>query len=148
MTTSGRTPTILAVVDEHGSAAVRRRAIELAKGAGADLILWDVEAGRRLLEDPLPNDWSADGAEEQFGDRLSVDDLEAAGRAPLARHVAEARAAGVGAWGWLPSDQTADTLRDYAARQGADLVVVGADSPIDGDLADAGLRIEVVAAPG
>lgn len=140
-----RAGTVLAVVSEEGSDEVRRRAIELARDSGAGLILYDADAGGRLLEDPLPNDWSAHGEEEQFGERLTVGDLEAAGRAPLARQVREAESAGVPAWGWLPSDQKADSLRDYAARQGAQVVVVAADADLVDDLSgQPGLRVEAV----
>jgi nucleotide-binding universal stress UspA family protein len=144
VTASGRPATIVAVVNEEGSDPVRRRAIDLARETGAGLILWDADAGTRLLEDPLPNQWSAHGEEEQFGDRLTVNDLEAAGRAPLARQVAEAQAAGVQAWGWLPADQDAETLREYAERQGARAIVVGADSHVGSRLGDDGIPVEVV----
>lgn len=139
-----RPQTIVAVVNETGSEAVRRRAVELAQEANAHLILWDAEAGERLLEDPLPNQWSADGAEEQFGDRLTISDLEAAGRAPLARQVVAAQAAGVATWAWLPSDQDPDTLRAYLDSQGADVVVVAADSGLAEGLEDEGVRVEAV----
>lgn len=134
---------ILAVVSEEGSDAVRRRAIELAQERGAGLILYDADAGSRLLEDPLPNQWSGQGEEELFGERLTPNDLEAAGRAPLARQVREAETAGVQAWGWLPSDQKAESLREYAARHGASAVVVGPDTDIEG-VDEGGLQVEVV----
>src|SRR5215218_2527925 len=143
MTESPRPATIVAVVTEDGAEAVRRRAIELARASGASLILWDADAGKRLLEDPLPTDWSAHGEREQFGDRLTVNDLEAAGRASLARQVREAQKAGVEAWGWLPRKADADTLRNYLAAQGADSVVVSADSKVTDDLEGSDVRIEV-----
>ncbi|HVL53593.1 MAG TPA: hypothetical protein VM344_04980 [Vitreimonas sp.] len=143
MTNDAAATTILAIVAEQGGDAVRQRAIELARESGAGVILWDADAGTRLLEDPLPNQWSGHGQEEQFGDRLTINDLEAAGRAPLARQVAEVQSAGVQAWGWLPSDQDADGLRDYARRQGARIVVVAADSDLRDDLDEDGLRVEV-----
>ncbi len=144
MTASARPATIVAVVNEDGSEPVRRRAIDLARETGAGLILWDADAGTRLLEDPLPNQWSAHGEEEQFGDRLTVNDLEAAGRGALARQVAEAQAAGVQVWGWLPADQDAATLREYATRHGARAIVVGADADVANGLTDDGIRVEVV----
>jgi nucleotide-binding universal stress UspA family protein len=147
MTESPRTGTIVAVVTEDGADAVRRRAIELARASGASLILWDADAGRSLLEDPLPNEWSAHGEREQFGDRLSVNDLEAAGRASLARQVREAQQAGVEAWGWLPPKDDPDTLRDYLAAQGADAVVIGANSKVADSLEGSDVRVEV-ARPG
>jgi len=147
MTESPRPATIVAVVTEHGGDAVRRRAIELARASGASLILWDAGAGKSLLEDPLPNEWSAHGEREQFGDRLTVDDLEAAGRASLARQVREAQQAGVDAWGWLPGKDDRDTLRNYLAAQGADSVVISANSNVRDDLEGSDVRIEV-APPG
>ena len=140
---TSRSAPIVAVVSEEGGERVRRRAIELARESGAPLILWDADAGGRLLEDPLPNQFSAHGEEEQFGDRLTVNDLEAAGRAALARQVREAEAAGVTAWGWLPSDQKPESLRDYAARHGARTVVVEQGAKI-GDFDADELRVEVV----
>ena len=142
--TARQASAIIAVVSEDGSDPVRARAIELAREAGDDLILWDAESGGRLLEDPLPNQYSADGEEEQFGERLTVNDLEAAGRGPLARQVREAEAAGVRAWGWLPSDQKTETLRDYAARHGVGTVVVARGAEIAGDLEAAALHVEIV----
>jgi hypothetical protein len=146
--TESRPMTIVAVVSEQGSDGVRRRAIELARERGAGLILYDADAGERLLEDPLPNQWSGHGQEELFGERLSANDLEAAGRAPLARQVREAESAGVRAWGWLPSDQKAESLRDYATRQGARSVVVPPDSSLAEGLGGAsdGPVLEIVTA--
>ncbi len=136
--TDPRPTTILAVVSEAGGDAVRRRAIELAQERGAGLILYDADSGDRLLEDPLPNQWSGHGEEELFGERLSANDLEAAGRAPLARQVREAEAAGVQAWGWLPSDQKPESLREYARRHGATAVVVGEGTKLGEQLVGAG----------
>lgn len=147
MTDHDRASTILAIVSEHGSDAVRHRAIELAQRSGGGLILWDAESGGGLLEDPLPNQWSAHGEEEQFGERLSVNDLEAAGRGPLARQVAEAEAAGVRAWGWLPSSQGGDELRDYATRQGVTTVVVGDRETLGEGVNTQGLQVEVASEP-
>ena len=130
-----RPPTILAVVPEHGGDAVRRRAIELAQERGAGLIFYEAEAGDSFLADPLPNQWSGHGEEELFGERLSANDLEAAGRAPLARQVREAEAAGVQAWGWLPSDAKPESLREYAARHGASTVLVATGTKLGDKLA-------------
>ena len=65
--TARQASAIMAVVGKDGSDPVRARPIKPAREAGADLILWDAESGGRLLEDPLPNLYSADGEEEQFG---------------------------------------------------------------------------------
>jgi nucleotide-binding universal stress UspA family protein len=141
---SSNQPTIIAIAAEDDRYAhVRRRAIERARAAGATLVLFDVDARPSPLESPLPTNWSGQGEEEQFGDRLSLQDLEAAGRRPIADQVREAQAAGVEAFGWLPDSADADALRDYAVRQGADLVLVPAgDEKFDGDV---GARVEVVA---
>ena len=136
--TESRPTTIVAVVSESGGDAVRRRAIELARERDAGVIFYDADAGERLLEDPLPNQWSGHGEEELFGERLSANDLEAAGRAPLARQVREAEAAGVQAWGWLPSDGKPESLREYAARHGASTVVVGPGTKLGDKLVDGG----------
>jgi hypothetical protein len=135
--------TIIAVTGEDDRyAQVRRHAVERARAAGATLVLFDVDARPSLLESPLPTNWSGQGEEEQFGDRLSTQDLEAAGRRPIADQVREARAAGVEAFGWLPDSADAAALREYAVRQGAGLVVVPAgDSAFD---ADVGAPVEAV----
>jgi hypothetical protein len=146
MTDQSRDATILAVVHEDEGDGVLARAVELARESGAGVILWDADAGKHLLEDPLPNQWSAHGEEEQFGDRLTVNDLEAAGRAPLARQVAWVEAQGVDAWGWLPSSQDVDDLRAYAAAQHVETVVLGGDRDLGRDLRPTDLRVEVVTA--
>jgi nucleotide-binding universal stress UspA family protein len=151
--TDPRPTTILAVVPEHGGDTVRRRAIELAQQRRAALIFYDAEAGDSMLADPLPNQWSGHGEEELFGERLSANDLEAAGRAPLARQVREAEAAGVQAWGWLPSDGKPESLREYAARHGASTVVVARGTKLGDTLAGGGRgdgdrRIEVITEGG
>jgi hypothetical protein len=144
MTDDTRPATILAIVPERDGDAVVARASELAQASGARLILWDADAGTRLLEDPLPTQWSADGEEEQFGDRLTVSDLEAAGRAPFARRLADVQGRGIDAWAWLPSSQDADDLRSYAARHGVGTVVVADDSDLRDELRSGDLRVESV----
>jgi hypothetical protein len=136
--TDTRPTTIVAVVPEEGGDSVRRRAIELAQERGAGLIFYEAEAGDSILADPLPNQWSGHGEEELFGERLSANDLEAAGRAPLARQVREAEAAGVQAWGWLPSDGKPESLREYASRHGASTVVVAPGTKLGDKLSDGG----------
>jgi hypothetical protein len=135
--------TIIAVTGEDDRYAdVRRHAIERARATGATLVLFDIDARPSILESPLPTNWSGHGEEEQFGDRLSTQDLEAAGRHPIADQVREARAAGVEAFGWLPDSADAKALRTYALRQGATLVVVPAgDGSFDGDV---GAPVEAV----
>ncbi len=119
------TPTILAVVAEDGRyEAVRRRAEDRARRDRATLLLFDVDAGSSLLESALPTNWSGEGEDKLFGDRLGPEDLEAAGRHPIAEQVRAAREAGVDAWAWLPEHDDADALGSYAASQHATLVVV------------------------
>lgn len=120
--------TIVAVAshdDTHD--AVVRRASALARDSGSTVILWARDADMSPLESPLPTEWSGDGEQEQFGDRLGPNDLVAAGREPLARQVGELRAAGIDAWAWLPETADAESLATYAEGQGASLVLVGAD---------------------
>src|SRR3982750_1664692 len=124
---SSNPSTIIAIAAEDDRYAhVRRRAIERAKATSATLVLYDDDARPSPLESPLPTNWSGHGEAEQFGDRLSMQDLEAAGRRPIADPGREAHAAGVEAFGWLPESSGPDALRDYAARQQADLVLVPA----------------------
>jgi hypothetical protein len=135
--------TIVAVVSEDGRYdGVRRRAIQRAQETGATLLLFDMDAGTDLLASPRPTNWSAQGEEEQFGDRLSPDHLEALGRQPIADQVRDARAQGIEAYGWLPENADRDALRDYAAGQAAGLVLVPAGEP---ELVeDIGAPVEVV----
>jgi hypothetical protein len=110
--------TIIAVTTEDDQFAdARRAAIERARREGAALVLYDIDAGGDPLESPLPTKWSAEGTDKQVGDRLGPAELEAAGRAPIARQVLEARGQGVDAWGWLPANAGPEALRDYAAQQ-------------------------------
>jgi hypothetical protein len=137
--------TIIAVVgDDDRFDHVRRRVIELARERAAGIVLYDIDAGSRLLESPKPTNWSAEGEEEQFRGRLDVKDLEALGRGPLADQVRRTRADEVEAWGWLPDKDDADTLRDYVGRVSPALVVLAAEA---GDLTD-GLAapVEIVGA--
>jgi hypothetical protein len=141
-TPTPRPATIIAVTSQDdGHAAVRRRAAALARDAGSTVILWARDADVSPLESPLPTDWSGDGEEEQFGDRLDPKDLEAAGRESLGRQVGELRQEGVDAWAWLPDKADADNLASYAVDQHADLVLVSAaDDDLIGDLRDAAER--------
>jgi hypothetical protein len=125
--------TVIAVTGEDDRyAPVRRAAIDRAKAEGASLILYDIDASTSLLESPLPTGWSAEGTDEKVGDRLGPEELEAAGREPIARQVLEARGHGVDAWGWLPSDKGREALLEYATREpGARLLVPENDPDLD-----------------
>jgi hypothetical protein len=123
-----RPAAIVAVTgDDDRHVAVVKRAATVAKAAGSTVILWDRDASGSPLESPLPTEWSGDGEEEQFGDRLAPRDLEAAGQAPLAKQVGALRADGLDAWGWLPNQADAEHLAQYASDHNADLVLVSAD---------------------
>jgi hypothetical protein len=127
--------TIIAVTSEaprHD--AVVARAIDLGREAGATVILFDLDADLGPFESPLPTAWSGDGEEEQFGNRLDPNDLEAAGQAGLAKKVGAVRASGVKAFGWLPPKADATSLAEYAAEQSAGLVLVSSE---DVDLIEA-----------
>jgi hypothetical protein len=154
-----RHATILAVVTgDHSHDAVLKRAVDVARQERSAVILWPIDMSVSPLESPLPTDWSGEGEEEQFGDRLGPNDLVAAGREPLADQVGELRQAGVDAWAWLPDSPDAETLATYATEHGASLVLVStADKGLIADLRDAdehggdghggglrGLRVEAV----
>jgi len=138
--------TVIAVTGEDDRfEPVRRAAFDRAKSEHATLILYDVDASESPLESPLPTEWSADGTDEEVGDRLGPEELEAAGRAAIAGQVREARGAGLDAWGWLPNDADREELMAYAARQpGAHVMVPRGDEHLSlEDLPEA----EVVANP-
>ena len=126
MTTQRRT--IVAVSsDDARHVPVLGRAAAAARERDARVILFDLDADLGPLESPLPTAWSGEGEEEQFGDRLDVADLEAAGQARFAKRVQWLRDAGIEASGWLPPKADADALAAYAARQGAELVILSTD---------------------
>jgi hypothetical protein len=126
MTTQRRT--IVAVSsDDARHVPVLGRAAAAARERDARVILFDLDADLGPLESPLPTAWSGDGEEEQFGERLDVADLEAAGQARFAKRVQSLRDAGIEASGWLPPKADADALATYAARQGAELVILSTD---------------------
>ncbi len=155
-----RHATIVAVTTEDDThEPVRKRAAALARDAGSTLILWAADASISPLESPLPTDWSGDGEEEQFGDRLGPNDLMAAGHERLARQVGELRKDGIDAWAWLPDTTDATHLATYATGQGASLVLVSnADRDLVADLRELGERgvddpvglrgVQVEAVPG
>jgi hypothetical protein len=124
------TQTIVAVTGEDDRyAPVRSRATALAAGGHGTVILYDLDAGG-LFASPVPTEWSGEGQEElveqEAGprDRLDPDELDTAGRSEIADQVRSMRAAGVDAWGWLPTTKDAGDLAAYAERQRATLVLV------------------------
>lgn len=144
MSTHAPTTIIAVTSDAEHHRAVMDRAAEVASQSGATVILYDLGADLSPLESPLPTEWSGDGQEEQFGDRLGPSDLEVAGQGALADKVRAVRAAGVSAFGWLPDKADGPALVEYAARQAADLVLISTE---DRELIEA-LRPGVAAAVG
>jgi hypothetical protein len=114
------------------------------------VILFDRDADLGPLMSALPTAWSADGDEEEFGDRLDPDDLEVVGQAALAEQVRSLRAAGIQAFGWLPQKADAKSLVVYASKQSADTVLVSAEDKdlVDGiqSMSDPPMQLEVVPA--
>jgi hypothetical protein len=124
--------TVIAVTGEDDRfEPVRLAAIDRAQSEHATLILYDLDASESPLESPLPTGWSAEGTDEEVGDRLGPEELEAAGRTPIAEQVREARARGIDAWGWLPNEADREELIAYAARQpGAHVMVPDGDDEL------------------
>ena len=117
-------PSVIGVTaDDDRFAATRLAAMKLAEREGAELILYDWDAATKL-GNPLPSVWSAEGTDEEVPDRLDERALEAAGRDAIARQVAEARAAGLAASAWLPSEHGPDALVRYARDHRAVGIVV------------------------
>jgi hypothetical protein len=116
--------TIVAYTAEDGRLdALRAAAVRRAGDESARLILYDVDAAG-VFQKPLPTEWSGEGTERQFGDVLGPADLERAGRHAIAEQVADARASGIDAWGWLPGDLGEDDLAEYLGRVGASVLMV------------------------
>jgi hypothetical protein len=124
--------TVIAVTGEDDRfKPVRKAAVDRALSEHATLILYDLDASESPLESPLPTEWSAEGTEDEVGDRLGPEELEAAGRAAIAEQVRDARATGVDAWGWLPNDANREELIAYASRQpGAHVMVPKGDEDL------------------
>ena len=117
---------IALTAEDDRYAYARRAALRVALEESLPLILYDVGAAS-LLTEPLPSAWSAEGSGEQFGDRLTAEQLHRLGRSPLARQVEEAESDGVEAYGWLPTSHGPDPLAEYAFEQKARAIVVPAE---------------------
>jgi hypothetical protein len=111
--------------DEHYEPLVRQ-AIEKARSTGASLVLYDADSATRLGA-PLPTAWSGEGSGELFGNVLTPEDLERAGRGKMASIVRDAIAAGVDTAGWLPGSRGADALAEYAEKIGATTIILPED---------------------
>jgi hypothetical protein len=127
---------IIAVLPEEDRAdAVLERGMAVARERKLPLILFDAGAPPSPLESPLPTDWSGDGEEQLYGNRLGPRELEMAGRQSLARVVIRARGEGVDTFAWLPEKVDAPTLAEYARDQHAALVILPAgESPLASEL--------------
>lgn len=118
---------IIAYTSEDGRYdSVLRAAVDTARQAEARLILYDIDAAQ-MFSAPRPTEWSGETESSDWSDLLTVDDLERAGRRPIAEQVRRARSAGIEAFGWLPARKGADALAEYADRQQADLIMLPAD---------------------
>lgn len=106
--------------------AVRTVALQQAKDSGARVIFYDV-TDDGTFTDPRPNFWAGEGEAEQYDQPLDPVAIEKLGRHDLAVQVMQAREQGVDAYGWLPNEPGGKGLRDYANREGADLVLLPAD---------------------
>jgi hypothetical protein len=121
-------PTIVAVTSgDPRHVPVMTRAVAAARERDARVILWDLDADLSPFESPLPTEWSGDGEEDQFGNRLNASDLQAAGQPRLAERVQALEDAGIQASGWLPTNADAESLAEYAARQHAELVLLSTE---------------------
>jgi len=114
---------IAMTAEDDRFAHARRGGMRVASEASLPLILYDIDAAS-LLNEPLPSGWSAEGTRQQYGERLTVEDLDRLGRGPIARQVEEAEASGIEAYGWLPTGHGPDPLAEYAYEQQARVLVM------------------------
>ncbi|HVF19694.1 MAG TPA: hypothetical protein VNA14_05575 [Mycobacteriales bacterium] len=115
---------IVACTDDTGRyVATVAKAGERARDSGASVILYDV-AAPSTLTDPRPNIWAGEGEREVYDHPLNPVELEKLGRHDFATQVEQLREQGVDAYGWLPQKGGGAALADYAAQQGANLVLV------------------------
>jgi hypothetical protein len=118
---------VLAITgDDDRFRTARVEAVRIAAEDGSRLILYDWDAAT-VLGDPLPSNWSAEGAGTKTPSELDEVALEAAGRAPIAQQVRDARRAGVEASAWLPSEPGPDAMVRWALEHGAGTIVVPED---------------------
>ena len=115
---------IVACIDDTGRyASTIAKAAERAKDSGASVILYDV-AAPSTMTDPRPNIWAGEGEREVYDHPLNPVEMEKLGRHDFAVQVEQLREQGVDAYGWLPQHGGGAALADYAAQQGAHLVLV------------------------
>jgi hypothetical protein len=126
---------------------VRRAALTHAREHGCVLILYAADAAG-FMSEPMPNAIDAEGAEDRFGDRLGLADLEYLGRSAIASQVAEERAAGARAAAWLPKGHGVQALVEYAVSVSAHrLFLPEALGPYDESVTASGIEIQVVDTP-
>lgn len=128
--------------------AVREAAEAHARGHGCVLVLFAADAAG-FLSEPLPNALDAEGAEDRFGDRLGLADLEYLGRQAVATQVAEGRAAGTRVAAWLPKGHGMGAMAEYAVTLGAHIVFLPGQLPSRDELVTSleGLKDSSGAAP-
>jgi hypothetical protein len=119
-------PVIAVTAEDDRFSHARRAGARLAGRSGSPLILYNVDAAS-LFNEPMPSNWSAEGAGEQFGPRLTAEQLERLGRGPIARQVEQAGSQGIEAYGWLPTSHGPGPLAEYAREQSALAVIVPAE---------------------
>jgi hypothetical protein len=126
---------------------VRQAALSHAAEHRCVLILYAADAAG-FMSEPMPNAIDAQGAEDRFGDRLGLADLEYLGRSSIAGQVAECRAAGARVAAWLPKGHGMQALAEYAESVGAHLVFVPTKlGPYDQSLPASGFEIREVDGP-
>lgn len=124
---------IVTYTDEQGRHdEVRTAALDAARRAGAQLILYPLEL-YSPLSNPLPTEWSAEGDRASYGDPLSVEDLELLGQEWLAAQVLDATRSGVDAGAGLPESRGVGAMVEYAREHRAAAVLLPREA-----LADAG----------
>ncbi|GAC1658242.1 MAG: hypothetical protein NVS9B1_17710 [Candidatus Dormibacteraceae bacterium] len=84
----------------------------------ARLVLYDIDAASTWVT-AIPA--REDG---HYGDPLTAGELRRLGRPELAEQVESAEGMGIAAFGWLPSQASADAMVDYASRHGAAMVML------------------------
>jgi nucleotide-binding universal stress UspA family protein len=134
-------PTCIVVcTDDSGRyAGAVSEATSRAVESGATVILYDVVAPGRFTT-PRPNEWAGEGEREVYDRPLDPIALEKLGRHDFAVQVEQARAAGADAYGWLPDQPGGAPIAEYAAMQGAQLILVPSameDTDIVGELREA-----------
>lgn len=109
--------------EDGGDPHVRELALRTAGQTGARVILYPLDVGSPF-SNPVPANWAAEGTREQYGNPLSVSDLEMLGREELAAQLVEASGTGVEAGAWLPEDPGVDAMAEYAEEQGASVILI------------------------